>query len=175
MTAEAVADLGRYHENIKTLCAIALRRLPQMIDEATGLMVFHSQDDALGESIVSSGSSFRYSAAAALGIERAEQYGLAPTLDLERLVDLAVGLGIGRLLDRLALGGLVDRVEVDDGELLAGRGLVELLGRARKVLVERVVDLGALLVFGTEVQVVAGRSGHSCRVPCSVGGAAVPP
>lgn len=129
MTVEAAADLGRYHENIKILCAIALRRLPQMIDEATGLMVFHSQDDALGESIVSSGSSFRYSAAAALGLERAEQHGLASALDLERLyaamsvaiehVDNAGDLGLAlwasarraRPLAERALAALVNNKE----------------------------------------------------------------
>src|SRR5690348_5353970 len=75
------AYLDRFHANVQTLCDTALERLPRMVDPTTGLFVHHIE----GQSLVPRGVSFRYTAMTALGLERAEAYGLRSSIDLERV------------------------------------------------------------------------------------------
>jgi hypothetical protein len=75
------AHLDRFHENARRLCGIALDRLPAMIDPATGLVVFHVQ----GSGLVPAGTSLRYTAITAIGLDRAAQSGLPCRVDLDRL------------------------------------------------------------------------------------------
>ena len=41
------AHLDRFHENARRLCGIAIERLPEMIDPATGLVVFRVEGSGL--------------------------------------------------------------------------------------------------------------------------------
>jgi hypothetical protein len=75
------AHLDRFHEDARKLCGIALERLPHMIDPATGLVVFRVQ----GEDLAPAGTSFRYTAITAIGLDRAAQCGLPCRVDLDRL------------------------------------------------------------------------------------------
>jgi hypothetical protein len=75
------AHLDRFHDNVRRLCAIALARLPGMIDPATGLVVFRLDGDGLAPA----GTSLRYTAITAIGVERAEQCGMGCAIDLQLL------------------------------------------------------------------------------------------
>ena len=77
------AHLDRYHDQVRKLCGLALARLPSMIDPATGLVVFRLG----GEDLAPAGTSVRYTAMTALGVERAAEYGLACDVDLEALYE----------------------------------------------------------------------------------------
>lgn len=77
------APLDRHHEQVKTLCSIALARLPKMIDPATGLVVRRVD----GPLLVPSGTSFRYTAITALGLAQADRYGLSPSVDRAALLE----------------------------------------------------------------------------------------
>src|SRR6185369_11929239 len=76
----------RYRERVGALCAIARARLPGMIDPATGLVVFRRE----GQKLVPVGTSFRYTAMVAIGLERAEQHGMPAAMDRGRLLE-AIG------------------------------------------------------------------------------------
>src|SRR4051812_49050662 len=75
------APLSRFHAQVQQLCRIAMARLPRMIDQATGLVVFPVE----GPALTPRGASVRYTAMTALGLERAERCGLGSPIDLERL------------------------------------------------------------------------------------------
>lgn len=81
MQKERQVDFARYALNIGKLCQIALSRLPRMIDWSTDLFVRRAD----GHALIPSGTSFRYTAISALGIERAHDSGLSITVDLDRL------------------------------------------------------------------------------------------
>lgn len=76
----------RYREQVCTLSAIARARLPGMIDPATGLVVFRRE----GPKLVPVGTSFRYTAMVAVGLERAEKHALPVAMDRGRLLE-AIG------------------------------------------------------------------------------------
>lgn len=63
------------------MCAVATARLPSMVDTRSGLVVFRADGDRL----VPAGTSIRYTAITALGIERAERCGLPVAIDVGRL------------------------------------------------------------------------------------------
>jgi hypothetical protein len=71
----------RYLERVRDLCGLALRRLPTMIDQRSGLTVFRVD----GHELVPAGSSVRYTAMTALGLERAAEAGMTPTVDVAQL------------------------------------------------------------------------------------------
>lgn len=75
--------LDRFHANVRALCALALARLPRMIDPATGLFTF----GVSGEGLVPRGTSVRYTAMTAIGLERAEAHGLGSPVDLDHLYE----------------------------------------------------------------------------------------
>ncbi|MFT3766620.1 MAG: hypothetical protein QM820_14065 [Minicystis sp.] len=77
------AHLDRFHDQVRRLCGIALGRLPSMIDPATGLVVFRVD----GEELAPSGTSVRYTAMTALGVERAAEHGLPCDVDIEQLYE----------------------------------------------------------------------------------------
>lgn len=77
------AHLDRFHDHVRRLCSIALTRLPRMIDPATGLVVFRADGDRLAPS----GASLRYTAMAAIGLERAAECGLGCGVDLDQLYE----------------------------------------------------------------------------------------
>src|SRR5580658_5986461 len=75
------AHLDRFHDGARRLCGIALERLPEMIDPATGLFVFRVK----GAALVPAGTSLRYTAIAAIGLDRAAQCGLPCRVALDRI------------------------------------------------------------------------------------------
>jgi hypothetical protein len=75
------AHLDRFHDSARRLCGIALERLPEMIDPATGLFVFRVQ----GSGLVPAGTSLRYTAITAIGLDRAAQCGLPCRVDIDRI------------------------------------------------------------------------------------------
>jgi hypothetical protein len=77
------AHLDRFHANVQTLCDLALDRLPRMIDPSTGLFVFRLE----GQNFAPRGASFRYTAMAAIGLERAEAHGLDVSIDMDRVYE----------------------------------------------------------------------------------------
>ncbi len=78
-----MAHLDRFHANVRALCSLALARLPRMIDPATGLFSF----GVSGEGLAPRGTSVRYTAMTAIGLERAEAHGLGAPVDLDRLYE----------------------------------------------------------------------------------------
>jgi hypothetical protein len=75
------AHQDRFHARVRKLVGIALARLPSLVDPATGLAVFRAD----GEDLTPSGTSLRYTAMAALGVEKAMEHGLACDLSLGNL------------------------------------------------------------------------------------------
>ena len=80
------AHLDRFHANVRTLCGVALARLPRMIDPATGLFTFGVSGEK-SPLLRPRGTSVRYTAMTALGLERAEAHGLGSPVDLDRLYE----------------------------------------------------------------------------------------
>jgi len=80
------AHLDRFHANVRTLCSLALARLPRMIDPATGLFTFGVSGER-SSILRPRGTSVRYTAMTALGLERAEAHGLGSPVDLDRLYE----------------------------------------------------------------------------------------
>jgi hypothetical protein len=95
------AHLDRFHANVRALCALALARLPRMIDPATGLFIF----GVSGEELAPRGTSVRYTAMTAIGLERAEAHGLGSPVDLDHLYE-ALGATLAGV-DNLGDLGLV--------------------------------------------------------------------
>jgi hypothetical protein len=119
------AHLDRFHDHVRKLVGIALSRLPSLVDPATGLVVFRSD----GRDLAPSGTSVRYTAMTALGVERAFDHGLACDVDLDQLheameatlagVDNSGDLGLvlwaaSRSNARLAERALADLGEMSD-------------------------------------------------------------
>jgi hypothetical protein len=77
------AHLDRFHANVRALCSLALARLPRMIDPATGLFTF----GVSGDTLAPRGTSVRYTAMTAIGLERADAHGLGSPVDLERIYE----------------------------------------------------------------------------------------
>lgn len=75
------AHTDRFHARVRKLVGIALARLPSLLDPATGLAVFRVD----GEALTPSGTSLRYTAMTTLGVERAQEHGLACDLSLADL------------------------------------------------------------------------------------------
>lgn len=111
------AHLDRFHANVRALCNLALARLPRMIDPATGLFMFGVSGDAL----VPRGTSVRYTAMSALGLERAEAHGLGAPVDLDRLYE-ALGATLAGV-DNLGDIGLVIWAAARRNRPLAERAL----------------------------------------------------
>jgi len=111
----------RYLERIRSLCSLSLRRLPRMVDPRTGLVVFRVD----GPDLVPSGTSVRYTAMTALGIERAESAGLPNHLDLGRL-DRALDAALPAI-DNSGDLGLVLWATARRNRGLAERALLELV------------------------------------------------
>jgi hypothetical protein len=121
MTAAPDVDLARYHLNVNKLCSIALARLPRMIDPASGLVVFRLG----GEALAPAGTSVRYTAITALGVERADAHGLSPTIDLEKLYEALSATLAG--VDNAGDLGLVLWASARNARPLAERALRDLL------------------------------------------------
>src|SRR4051812_20977704 len=86
----------------RTLCALALERLPRLVDASTGLVV-HRAD---GDHLAVRGTSPRYTAMSAIGLAAAGDVGLAsPRLDAQTLV-----AALDRVLPTLANSGDVGLV-----------------------------------------------------------------
>jgi hypothetical protein len=116
----------QYLANVRALCDISIRRLPAMIDRATGLFIHHAE----GEHLRPVSSSVRYTAFAALGLARADDAGLDRVMDtsgalaaldtarprLENIGDLGLIVWAAARRDR----GVAERA-LDD---LLGRGLM---------------------------------------------------
>ena len=142
------AHLARFHDHVRKLCGIALARLPSLIDPATGLVVHHARGDGLAPS----GTSVRYTAMTALGVERAFEHDLACDVDLDQLYEA---------LDATLAG--VD----DSGDL----GLVLWASvRGDRRLAERA--LGDLGEFGDVARVRRGSMVHTTELAWVVTGLA---
>ena len=111
------ANLDRFHANVRTLCSLALARLPRMIDPATGLFNF----GVSGEGLAPRGTSVRYTAMTALGLERAEAHGLGSPVDLDRLYEALSATLAG--VDNLGDIGLVIWAAARRNRPLAERAL----------------------------------------------------
>lgn len=134
------AHLDRFHANVRALCSLALARLPRMIDPATGLFRF----GVSGEGLAPRGTSVRYTAMTAIGLERAEAHGLGAPVDLDRLYE--------------ALGATLTGVD-NLGDL----GLVIwAAARRARPLAERA--LGLIDEFPDHVQRRRGQSVHSTEL-----------
>ncbi len=134
------AHLDRFHANVRALCSLALARLPRMIDPATGLFTF----GVSGEELAPRGASVRYTATAAIGLERAEAHGLGSPVDFDHLYE--------------ALGATVAGVD-NLGDL----GLVIwAAARRARPLAERALKLAS--EFPDHVQRRRGRSVHSTEL-----------
>ena len=114
-------QLERFQENVRALCSIALARLPEMIDPASGLVVFRLR----GEALKREGTSLRYTAITALGLERAEAHGLSTTVDRGALLE-ALDATLAGADDAGALG-LTLWAAARDHRALAERALAALL------------------------------------------------
>ena len=138
----------RYLQRVRDLCGLALRRLPTMVDPRSGLTVFRTD----GPDLVPAGSSVRYTAMTALGLERAADAGLSSTLEVPKL--------------HAALERVLGEVD-DSGDL----GLV-LWSAARKnrPLAERAVAL--LMGFGELTKRRGGDAFHSTELAWVVTGLA---
>lgn len=121
MLAAPELDLARYHLDLNKLCSIALSRLPRMIDPASGLVVFRVS----GAPLVPTGTSFRYTAITALGLDRAEAHGLPCSVDLERLYEALSATLAG--VDNSGDLGLVLWAAARNARPLAERALAALL------------------------------------------------
>jgi len=119
------AHLDRFHDHVRKLVGVALARLPSLVDPATGLVVFRCD----GRDLSPSGTSVRYTAMTALGVERAFDHGLACDVDLDQIhealdatlagVDSSGDLGLvlwaaSRTNARLAERALADLGEMSD-------------------------------------------------------------
>ena len=111
------AHLDRFHANVRALCSLALARLPRMIDPATGLFTF----GVSGAELVPRGTSFRYTAMTAIGLERAEAHGLGSPVDLDHLYE-ALGATLAGV-DNLGDLGLVIWAAARHARPLAERAL----------------------------------------------------
>lgn len=121
MTVAPDVELARYPLHVNQLCSIALARLPQMIDPATGLVVSRLE----GEALAPAGTSVRATAITALGIERADAHGLSPTVDLEKLLEALSATLAG--VDNAGDLGLILWASARDARPLAERALKDLL------------------------------------------------
>jgi hypothetical protein len=111
------AHLDRFHANVRALCTLALARLPRMIDPATGLFNF----GVSGEELTPRGTSVRYTAMTAIGLERAEAHGLGSPVDLDHLYE-ALGATLAGV-DNLGDLGLVIWAAARRARPLAERAL----------------------------------------------------
>ena len=111
------AHKDRFHANVRALCSLALTRLPRMIDPATGLFTF----GVSGVDLVPRGTSVRYTAMTAIGLERAEAHGLGAPVDLDRLYE-ALGATLPGV-DNLGDLGLVIWAAARHARPLAERAL----------------------------------------------------
>jgi hypothetical protein len=140
MTVTLDVELARYHLNVNKLCSIALARLPQMIDPATGLVVFRLE----GEALAPAGTSVRATAITALGIERADAHGLSPTVDLAKLYEALSATLAG--VDNAGDLGLVLWASARNARPLADRALKDLLEFKGNVS-----RRGGAIVYSTEL------------------------
>ncbi len=111
------AHQDRFHANVRALCALALARLPQMIDPATGLFTF----GVSGEDLAPRGTSVRYTAMTAIGLERADAHGLGSPVDLDHIYE-ALGATLAGV-DNLGDLGLVIWAAARRARPLAERAL----------------------------------------------------
>ncbi len=134
--------------HIQRLVRLCLARLPAMVDAASGLVVFRQDGDGLRPA----GTSVRYTAMTAIGLEHAQKYGFSSTLEATAL--------------RHALGRALDGIE-NSGDV----GLV-LWASARhdRALAERAVK--ALLGFGPLARVRGGAAVHGTELAWVVTGLA---
>jgi hypothetical protein len=148
------AHLDRFHDHVRKLVGIALARLPSLIDPATGLVVFRSD----GRDLVPSGTSVRYSAMTALGVERAFDHGLSCDLDLDSLHEALEATIAG--VDNSGDLGLVLWAAARTNARLAERALADLgemsdVARSRRSLMVHSTEL-AWVVIGLAEALAAG-------------------
>jgi hypothetical protein len=148
------AHLDRFHDQVRKLCGIALARLPSLIDPATGLVVHHVE----GSDLAPAGTSVRYTAMTALGVERAFEHGLECDIDLDSLYEALDATLAG--IDNSGDLGLVLWASARGDTRLAERALRDLgefgdVARARRATMVHTTEL-AWVVTGLAEALAAG-------------------